>query len=454
LNEINGITHQFDTKQSIILSLIEARAAFINCKQGPTQSNAEYLAVFTANVQVLEHYKAVVGEGESYMTSSNPLLKLTAKEREQMTRDRTIGMAFLRNSDQRRFASLWSDLANQKARGLDQYPADLTSAYSMLVNYHSPPTNHRGTNNQNTNQNTTNAPSEQHAIPTAIGPHTFTQTAAKTAATTTRVIAGTDGVTHDGVNCFSCHSNGHYSPQCAVGAGAVSLLQHAIVLTQNAEDDIRYNSIPPHWILLDSQSNISIFHSPQMITNIRSSPKTVTVRTNGGHQTSSLVGDFANLGMVWYNPDSIANILALSDVRRVCRVTMDSASEPAILIHRTNGTVMKFKEHINGLYFFDTLEAIATESNDTATTDANHSTGVFTLVNTVDSNKSLFVSREIEAADKARELYRKLGRPSQATFESIIAKNLITNCPITVDDIKRVALIYGPCRHQGQDYTW
>jgi hypothetical protein len=99
LGEIYGITHQFDTKQSIMLSLFEARAAFINCRQGQHQSNADYLAVFTANVQVLEHNKAVVGNSESYMKLIHPLLTLMSNEHAQMAHDQTLGMAFLLGAD-------------------------------------------------------------------------------------------------------------------------------------------------------------------------------------------------------------------------------------------------------------------------------------------------------------------------------------------------------------------
>jgi hypothetical protein len=71
-------------------------------------------------------------------------------------------------------------------------------------------------------------------------------------------------------------------------------------------------------------------------------------------------------------------------------------------------------------------------------------TGDHSFVSTVVDNKALFVAREIDAADKARELYRKLGRPSQQQFEDILSKNVIMNCPVTVDDAKRAMLIYGP----------
>jgi hypothetical protein len=136
LGAINGITHQFHMKQSIQLSLLEAQAAIMNFCQSSNQLNADYLAVFTANVQVMKHYWSIVGEGESYIKSDDPLQPYTPKERAQIARDKMLRMAFLRGSDHARYGNLWSDLANQKARDHDQYPLDLTSAYSMLVNYH------------------------------------------------------------------------------------------------------------------------------------------------------------------------------------------------------------------------------------------------------------------------------------------------------------------------------
>jgi hypothetical protein len=52
---------------------------------------------------------------------------------------------------------------------------------------------------------------------------------------------------------------------------------------------------------------------------------------------------------MWYNNKSIANILLLADIRKVCRVTMDSDDKPApLLVHRLDGLVMKLKEHESG----------------------------------------------------------------------------------------------------------
>ena len=91
-----------------------------------------------------------------------------------------------------------------------------------------------------------------------------------------------------------------------------------------------------------------------MLHNIRCScPHVLRALTNGGHQDSNMIGDFPNLGQVWYNPDSIANILSLADVRKVCKISMDTSKEPTIFVHRLDGSVMKFIEHPSGLYIFN-----------------------------------------------------------------------------------------------------
>jgi hypothetical protein len=106
------------------------------------------------------------------------------------------------------------------------------------------------------------------------------------------------------------------------------------------------HGIDPSWILLDSQSTKSLFRNANMLSNIRRSKHVLRALTNGGYQDSNIVGDFPNLGEVWFNRASIANILSLAKVRKVCRVTMDLSAEPAILVHRLNGTLMRFSEHL------------------------------------------------------------------------------------------------------------
>ena len=98
---------------------------------------------------------------------------------------------------------------------------------------------------------------------------------------------------------------------------------------------------------------------------------------------------------------------------------------------------MPFIEHASGLYIYDSTPQHKCQQTSKSITP-------YTMVSTVAAQKKLFSRRQIEAADLARELYRKLGRPGEAEFYSILTKNLIRNCPVTPDDARRATHIYGP----------
>ena len=118
---------------------------------------------------------------------------------------------------------------------------------------------------------------------------------------------------------------------------------------------------------------------------------------------------------------------------------MNTSVEPAIIVHMPDGQTMKFVEFESGLYYYDTAARGNFNSNPQLTNYTDHS-----FLNTVDDNKSFFTKREVRAADNARSLYRKLGRPSEAAFQRVLKNNLIHNCPVTPADAKRAIAIYGP----------
>ena len=55
-----------------------------------------------------------------------------------------------------------------------------------------------------------------------------------------------------------------------------------------------------------------------------------------------MIGDLGIFGTVWYNESSLTNILSLAMMRKVCQVTMDTAKEAAIVVHRRDVSEMKF----------------------------------------------------------------------------------------------------------------
>ena len=209
-----------------------------------------------------------------------------------------------------------------------------------------------------------------------------------------------------------------------------SFLQYGTVLTQTANNHQTY-TIPKEWVLLDSQSTFSVFNNDNLVVDIQPSPESLFAITNGGNQTTHEIATIPNLGQVWFNRESVANILSLAQVRRTCRVTMDTGSSSTITVHKVDGSKFVFTESKDGLYIYDT-----------GISPSPHVGCVF--VQSVEDNKAMFTNREIENADRARSLYRALGRPSQQQFEDVLQKNLIMNCPVTVEDARRSVLIYGP----------
>jgi hypothetical protein len=415
LSKIASVMQKFEEKRHMETSMVIVLTSLMSCRQGADQKVSDYIDKIRSLAETIEHHGGKLGD-------LYPKTGVTTAD----SRDRFLASLCMQNADRARFGTLLANLANQFLLGHDEYPSDLTEAQGLLTNYQIPVNAIRRVPGVATPPNNNR--------PTTEG-NTFAQ-----AAPGTIIVPDSRGRTFSDVRCFHCQSLGHYAGDCPTttqttntqthitttngATDGTTLLQHAFVLAQHK------HKIDPNWILLDSQSTISVFNNPKMLTNIRDSGRTLRAITNGGHQDSTKVGDFPNLGEVWFNPLSIANILSLADVSQVCRVTMDSDTAHAINVHRKDGTVMIFSRHPSGLYVFNSN---VTSPDVTA----------YTLVNTVATQKKLFTPRQVQAADAARDLYRMLGRPSEQTFQHILRNNLLHNCPVTPTDASRALTIYG-----------
>ena len=150
------------------------------------------------------------------------------------------------------------------------------------------------------------------------------------------------------------------------------------------------------------------------------------------------MGSVKNFGDVWFNTESLANILLMAAVSKVGCITMDTSVEPAMHVHRKDGSIMPFHGYHSGLYYYDAGNSRSSSNVSNQPEDA------YLFLHTVGSNKANYTLREIEGADKAQALYQKLGHPSEHEFRQILEKNLVRNCPITSDDAQHALQIYGP----------
>jgi hypothetical protein len=133
------------------------------------------------------------------------------------------------------------------------------------------------------------------------------------------------------------------------------------------------DGIPKHFVLLDSDSTISIFNNASMLNDIHEVDTPLVLESNGGGRcVTSQMGSIKDFGKVWYDPNSIANILSLAEVRKTRRVTMDSNDDAAFHVHLLDGSgYSRFKEHESGLYLYDTTEGKTTYASATLTTQSS-----------------------------------------------------------------------------------
>ena len=105
-----------------------------------------------------------------------------------------------------------------------------------------------------------------------------------TFAQTANTVAGNDGRIHDGITCFKCEKIGHYAGNCPTPAPPTSTgtqhVQIGVDLHGFGDKNTAYGTtfatiaadkttiIPQTWILLDSQSTVSVFCNRHLLRNI------------------------------------------------------------------------------------------------------------------------------------------------------------------------------------------
>ena len=249
----------------------------------------------------------------------------------------------------------------------------------------------------------------------------------------TVLVPGRDG-TAIRMQCWNCDKWGHTSPNCTTerrGRQGSQYMQIGFVFGQND------SSIPSSWVLLDTCSTASVFCNSMLVNDlvVCSEDEELMIQTNGGGQSFDLKSTMKLFPIdVHFNSESMANILSLKDVAEMegARITMDTLEERAITVH-FQGNAYRFMEHKEGLYYLDINDI-----------KSNTKVSPYSFLGSVKDNKSYFTDNEIKGADEARQIQQEIGWPSITAFRNIIKNNLITNPEITIDDVNRAELIYGP----------
>jgi hypothetical protein len=265
----------------------------------------------------------------------------------QHCRDDWIGVTLLLKSNHKRYGPSMADLINSYTRGQDVYPNNVTGAYDMLVNYHSPTSNvraHVQDHGLAFTQDSDGSGRGGRGGRGGCGGHGGRGYSGRG----NHGSDGGDGRDANATTISSSSNNNNNNNKQVTPYTACSLYD-----CRPAECFLQTSTIPNRWLLLDSCSSVNMVSNEELLHDISSVDKPINIHCNAGTVSvnrNGLLGDYPE--RVWFNPHGIANILLLDNVAQHYRVTMDTSKSNSITLHRNDGSLIHFSPCTKGLYCY------------------------------------------------------------------------------------------------------
>jgi hypothetical protein len=155
----------------------------------------------------------------------------------------------------------------------------------------------------------------------------------------------------------------------------------------------------------------------------------MVLKSNGGKLPIGYVADFDGFDTeTWFSENAMTNILSFSLVKKEYDISYDGDS---FIVHRAAKGFpnMVFKPHRSGLHVYDPHDPRGVAS--------------YLFIETVESNKALFTRRQLDGADKVRNLQAGLAFPSDRDLMWALQSNMIKDWPLSVTDMRTGKKVYG-----------
>ena len=443
LRLIRQSLYQRATRRHETHALIEAETTLMRFRQSERMSNSDYLEKLRDLVEVYEHLGGEPGTSkarvDSFLIDPDLADDDERQEAKVKARDEYIAVLLLTKSDPKRYGPLVTDVENAYTRGQNGYPTTVSGAYDMLVNYKNPNQAlrmqnqdtgiafaHDGQDLEDDNSNISHL-------------HTYQQRGYS------RGGRGKHGGREGGRGRGRGGRGGRTGVSHAVDEQEYGeeIEQDKNNLAQAVGPYIREHrhvesgsilatfnrAIPNTWLLLDSCSTTNLICNKDWLHDIHENGTSITIHCNAGAVRLTKQGYFGSYPEpVWFNPHGIANIMSLDNVAKYFRITMDTDTEKAMMVHKDNGQVMKFTPTGKGLYHHN----LSSEDG-----------GLWSFITTVADKADKYTDRALQRARVARRLQNIIMRPGARQLMDVAVSHL-KGCPVTKADVKAAEDIYGP----------
>jgi hypothetical protein len=427
-----------DTRYEMSIISDAFRALFMS-KQKDNESLQDYTRRFKTSTEILESHLGGPLVLEKYVKTMTDYDEKDTDKLEELTKqasERLFAFMYLENADQDKYGSILNNLNSQKSLGNDQFPKTIVETNNVLSNHKIDIVVKQKKEQQHhpkANKNKENKEDEDST------PLSFAQMEGR---------------------CYCCGKPGHKSPDCrhkektpkdewainkaqqhaqsssdtaSTNGSTVSKITEPVVGWAGLHCSFAQAVNMKELILLDSDSTDTVFCNPKYVSNIRDSEDPLSISTNGGIMNSHQKCDIPYIEDVWYNEDSMTNIISMKDMTNKFRVTMDSKEELALLVHMPD-RIVKFKQFSNGLYAMDPSDEKSFKTTKKP----------YQFLNTLEENLAFLSPRQRKRAKLARELYEAMGTPTVDDLKAMIRMNLIKNNVVTTADVNLATKAYGP----------
>ena len=361
------------------------------------------------------------GDGEdAAIDETNPRVR-AIRARIQEKSEKKKAMNFLTKLDRNRFTSLLDELANDLAKGKNNYPNGVVDAMQLAQTYRS--------EGRIIGDMVSSSKDVEESVYVT---QSYNKNKNKSYKRKVEVVDEEDdkkSLSH--IECYLCKQPGHYRNKCPLLAEAEKYLNKtkksktdnatkqvtvakSVKSTKKSDGDdelvfvtheialaSRKALLDEYDILCDNQATISIFRNRNMLVNITKTDDAISVGGVGGILDVDQIGELPGFGRVYYSPDCMANILCFHDLASKELISFDKERNlfKVKLFGKDCNFVPKGK-----LYVYN---ARVMKRKYEALTDH-----VSLPIKTVDANIRMFSERQRKNAALAREAQMRMGYPS------------------------------------------